>query len=150
MDAHYSGVSVVSTPSGNFASEAYQQASGYLTGTNLLRRPTNPQRPHSGQLAALTNLTSIGTSAGNGLGAPPSSDGFPALPGAATPSAASITSLWRNSARTIGDILVLSDIISPTSYLALPFAVQPFYVASCCYVKGALISLIRDPSKLIC
>lgn len=56
--------------------------------------------------------------------------------GAATPNSATANSLWRNSARTIGDILVLSDIINTHSYLALPFVNQAFYVAGCCYVKG--------------
>jgi hypothetical protein len=58
--------------------------------------------------------------------------------GAATPNTATVNSLWRNSARTIGDILVLSDIINSHSYLALPFVNQAFYVAGCCYVKGIL------------
>lgn len=56
--------------------------------------------------------------------------------GAATPNSATVSSVWRNSARTIGDILVLSDIINGHSYLALPFVNQAFYVAGCCYVKG--------------
>lgn len=43
--------------------------------------------------------------------------------------------MWRNSARTIGDMLVLSDVIDPHAYLALPFANQAFYVAGCCYIK---------------
>lgn len=63
--------------------------------------------------------------------------------GAATPNSATANSLWRNSARTIGDILVLSDIINSHSYLALPFVNQAFYVAGCCYVKGT--SYISQP-----
>ncbi|KAK8853507.1 hypothetical protein IAR55_004214 [Kwoniella newhampshirensis] len=81
-------------------------ASGYLTGTDYLRRnvcksPFNP-----------------------GLRS-----------GAVTPNAIAASHLWRNSARTIGDILVLSDIINPTAYLTLPFCNQAFYVAGCCYIK---------------
>jgi hypothetical protein len=38
--------------------------------------------------------------------------------------------------RTIGDILVLSDVIDPFAYLALPYVNQAFYVAGCCYMKG--------------
>jgi len=81
------------------------QASGYLTGTNLLRRGHKASRSEG-------NL------------------------GAATPNSATASNLWRNSARTIGDILVLSDIICPLAYCALPFVNQAFFVAGCCYVKG--------------
>ncbi|KAK1921479.1 hypothetical protein DB88DRAFT_513497 [Papiliotrema laurentii] len=42
---------------------------------------------------------------------------------------------WRHSARIIGDILVLSDIINPFAYHALPFVNQAFFVAGCCYIK---------------
>jgi hypothetical protein len=59
-------------------------------------------------------------------------------PGTATPTA----SLWRNSARTIGDILVLADIINPHAYFALPFVNQAWFVAGCCYVKGKRPSLV--------
>lgn len=59
----------------------------------------------------------------------------PNVRGTLTPATLAASSLWRNSVRTIGDILVLSDIISPSSYLALPFVNQAFYVAGCCYVK---------------
>ncbi|ORY29983.1 fungal-specific transcription factor domain-domain-containing protein [Naematelia encephala] len=83
-------------------------ASGYLTGTNLLRRTSS-----KGHLTAGASTKS----------------------GAATPNSATANSLWRNSARTIGDILVLSDIINPYSYFALPFVNQAFFVAGCCYVK---------------
>ncbi|KAK4687588.1 hypothetical protein P7C73_g2528, partial [Tremellales sp. Uapishka_1] len=55
--------------------------------------------------------------------------------GVATPNAIAASNLWRNSARTIGDILVLSDIITPTSYLSLPFCNQAFYVSGCCFIK---------------
>jgi hypothetical protein len=41
-----------------------------------------------------------------------------------------------DSARTIGDILVLSDIINPNAYLAIPFVNQSFYVAGCAYING--------------
>ena len=44
--------------------------------------------------------------------------------------------LWRNAVRTIGDILVLADIINPHAYYALPFTNQAFFVASCCHLKG--------------
>lgn len=56
--------------------------------------------------------------------------------GHATPTvSAASANVWRNSARTIGDMLVLSDVIDPFAYLALPFANQSFYVAGCCYIK---------------
>jgi hypothetical protein len=82
------------------------QASGFLTGSNLLRRGSV-----HGPSAGLRS-------------------------GAATPTTATASTLWRNSARTIGDILVLTDIINPYSYFALPFVNQAFFVAGCCYVKG--------------
>jgi hypothetical protein len=66
----------------------------------------------------------------------PFTNGTGTKSGAATPNSATVSSVWRNSARTIGDILVLSDIINGHSYLALPFVNQAFYVAGCCYVKG--------------
>jgi hypothetical protein len=44
--------------------------------------------------------------------------------------------VWRNSVRTIGDILVLSDVIDPLAYAAVPYVNQAFYVAGCCYMKG--------------
>ncbi|GFZ45812.1 hypothetical protein JCM24511_03542 [Saitozyma sp. JCM 24511] len=81
-------------------------ASGFLTGSNLLRRGSV-----NGPSAGLRS-------------------------GAATPTTATASTLWRNSARTIGDILVLTDIINPYSYFALPFVNQAFFVAGCCYVKG--------------
>ncbi len=46
------------------------------------------------------------------------------------------STLWRYSIRTIGDILVLSDIIEPSAYISLPFVNQAFFVAGCCYIKG--------------
>lgn len=52
-----------------------------------------------------------------------------------TPNTSAASSLWRNSVRTIGDILVLSDIINPHAYFALPFVNQAWFVAGCCYVK---------------
>ena len=66
----------------------------------------------------------------------PYANGTGTKSGAATPNSSTVSSIWRNSARTIGDILVLSDIINGHSYLALPFVNQAFYVAGCCYVKG--------------
>ena len=59
-------------------------------------------------------------------------------PGVITPNGIAASNAWRNSARTIGDILVLSDIICPKAYAALPFCNQAFYVAGSCYVKGKL------------
>jgi hypothetical protein len=50
---------------------------------------------------------------------------------------------WRHSARIIGDILVLSDIINPFAYHALPFVNQAFFVAGCCYIKGGWESLLQ-------
>jgi hypothetical protein len=41
-----------------------------------------------------------------------------------------------DSARTVGDILVLSDIIHPNAYLSIPFVNQSFYVAGCAYING--------------
>lgn len=58
--------------------------------------------------------------------------------GHTTPHTMTVNNLWRNSARTIGDILVLSDIINPFTYISLPFVNQAFYVAGSCYVKGEL------------
>lgn len=55
--------------------------------------------------------------------------------GAMTPNTAAASNLWRHSVRTIGDILVLSDIINPFMYFALPFVNQAWFVAGCCYVK---------------
>ena len=52
--------------------------------------------------------------------------------GAITPNGAA----WRSSARTIGDILVLSDIVCPRATLGLPFCNQAFFVAASCFVKG--------------
>lgn len=56
-------------------------------------------------------------------------------------------SLWRNSVRTIGDILVLSDIIDPHAYFALPFTNQAWFVAGCCYVKEIEMQASRPPSR---
>ncbi|KAL7419454.1 aminopeptidase [Cryptotrichosporon argae] len=54
--------------------------------------------------------------------------------GYTTPGGAT-ANFWRNSVRTIGDVLVLSDVIDPHAYLALPFVNQAFYVAGCCLIK---------------
>jgi len=59
--------------------------------------------------------------------------------GTLTPTSLAASNLWHNSARTIGDILVLSDIIDPFAYHALPFVNQAFFVAGCCYIKGLSI-----------
>lgn len=61
---------------------------------------------------------------------------LPAISIAPTPNTTTASTLWRNSVRTIGDILVLSDIINPQAYLAVPFTNQAFFVAACCYVWG--------------
>lgn len=53
-----------------------------------------------------------------------------------TPNGVAASNAWRNSARSIGDILVLSDIVCPRAYIGLPFCNQAFYVAASCYVKG--------------
>lgn len=53
------------------------------------------------------------------------------------PTNSTATRLWQNSARTIGDILILTDIVNPFAYHALPFSNQPFVVAGCCYIKEA-------------
>lgn len=58
------------------------------------------------------------------------------MSGTATPNALAATNLWRNSVRTIGDILLLSDIVKPMAYLALPFVNQALYAAACCHIKG--------------
>jgi hypothetical protein len=94
-------------------------ASRYLTDHNYGRRDR-------GKAAALAHgLSANGTGNGNGL-----------TSGQATPQTMTVNNMWRNSARTIGDILVLSDIINPFTYVALPFVNQAFYVAGSCYVKG--------------
>jgi len=61
-----------------------------------------------------------------------------------TPSTTTASRLWQNSARTIGDILILSDIVNPFVYHALPFSNQPFVVAGCCYIKDADAQLQRS------
>ncbi|WVQ94609.1 hypothetical protein IAU59_001689 [Kwoniella sp. CBS 9459] len=81
-------------------------ASGYLTDTDYLRRGAPRMTLNSGMNS-----------------------------GHVTPNAVAASNLWRNSARTIGDVLVLSDILNPNAYLALPFCNQAFFVAGCCYVK---------------
>ncbi|WVF67007.1 hypothetical protein IAT40_001750 [Kwoniella sp. CBS 6097] len=81
-------------------------ASGYLTDTDYLRRGAPRTTIHSGSNS-----------------------------GHVTPNAVAASNLWRNSARTIGDVLVLSDILNPNAYLSLPFCNQAFFVAGCCYVK---------------
>jgi hypothetical protein len=65
------------------------------------------------------------------------------ISGHTTPHTMTVNNLWRNSARTIGDILVLSDIINPFTYIALPFVNQAFYVAGSCYVKGKSSSVLK-------
>ncbi|ORY23128.1 fungal-specific transcription factor domain-domain-containing protein [Naematelia encephala] len=92
-------------------------ASGYLTGTDYLRRP--------GVKTAASGLKS----------------------GAVTPNTVTASNLWRNSARTIGDVLVLTDIVNSTSYLSLPFVNQAFFVAGCCYVKELEQSEEDSPSR---
>lgn len=94
-------------------------ASRYLTDHNYGRR--DPRK--------------IGMGNGNGNG---HSNGLHGgmTSGQATPQTMTVNNMWRNSARTIGDILVLSDIINPFTYVALPFVNQAFYVAGSCYVKG--------------
>lgn len=70
--------------------------------------------------------------------------------GAMTPNTAAASNLWRHSVRTIGDILVLSDIINPFMYFALPFVNQAWFVAGCCYVKEieeARAGLSAAPSR---
>jgi hypothetical protein len=69
------------------------------------------------------------------------------LQGNMTPSNTTATRLWQNSARTIGDILILSDIVNPFVYHALPFSNQPFVVAGCCYIKDADAQLRRSERK---
>jgi len=91
-------------------------ASRYLTDHNYGRR----DRKIIG-----TNGHHHGNGNGNGIAS-----------GQATPQTMTVNNMWRNSARTIGDILVLSDIINPFTYVALPFVNQAFYVAGSCYVKG--------------
>lgn len=69
------------------------------------------------------------------------------LHGSMTPSNTTASRLWQNSARTIGDILILSDIVNPFVYHALPFSNQPFVVAGCCYIKDADAQLQRSKLK---
>jgi hypothetical protein len=68
------------------------------------------------------------------------------MSGAITPNSTIASNIWRNSARTIGDILVFSDIINPLAYCALPFVNQAFFVAGCCYVKGERAWIAADPT----
>ena len=58
------------------------------------------------------------------------------LPAATPTRAATASAVWSNSARTIGEILVLSDIVNPFAYIPLELANQCFYVAACYYVRG--------------
>lgn len=78
--------------------------------------------------------------------------GIPSATASSTPNTVAASNLWRNSARTIGDVLVLSDIINPNSYLSLPFCNQAFHVAGCCYVKeieqGSSGGTDKKPSEL--
>ena len=107
-------------------------ASRYLTDHNYGRR----DRKIIG-----TNGHHHGNGNGNGNGI---------ASGQATPQTMTVNNMWRNSARTIGDILVLSDIINPFTYVALPFVNQAFYVAGSCYVKGefSLCLLLTLPPSL--
>lgn len=102
-------------------------ASRYLTDHSYGRR--EPRKPTA------TN----GNGVGNGM-----------TSGQATPQTMTVNNMWRNSARTIGDILVLSDIINPFTYVALPFVNQAFYVAGSCYVKGESLNShpFRSPPLL--
>lgn len=77
-----------------------------------------------------------GNGNGNGIGNGTNGTAAGLTSGQATPQTMTVNNMWRNSARTIGDILVLSDIINPFTYVALPFVNQAFYVAGSCYVKG--------------
>lgn len=102
-------------------------ASRYLTDHSYGRR--EPRKPAG---AANGNGNGAGSGNGNGNGSGPAG----LASGQATPQTMTVNNMWRNSARTIGDILVLSDIINPFTYVALPFVNQAFYVAGSCYVKG--------------
>jgi hypothetical protein len=104
-------------------------ASRYLTDHNYGRRDRKI-------IGANGHHHGNGTGNGNGNGI---------ASGQATPQTMTVNNMWRNSARTIGDILVLSDIINPFTYVALPFVNQAFYVAGSCYVKGESSSI---PSPL--
>lgn len=64
-----------------------------------------------------------------------------------TPSNTTASRLWQHSARTIGDILIMSDIVNPFVYHALPFSNQPFVVAGCCYIKDADAQLQKSMWK---
>lgn len=130
-------------------------ASEYLTGTDLLaRRPGKAGK--AGKAGAAGAAGSKPPSASSDSGhlhasaahkeAEKTAAGAPALAptapvangttaGAMTPNTAAASNLWRHSVRTIGDILVLSDIINPFMYFALPFVNQAWFVAGCCYVK---------------
>jgi hypothetical protein len=58
------------------------------------------------------------------------------MSGAITPNGMAAAHAWRHSARTIGEILVLSDVVCPKAYAALPFCNQAFFVAGSCFVNG--------------
>lgn len=68
---------------------------------------------------------------------PAPSDVVPGTMGTETPTRSTAARLWQNSARTIGDILMLSELVDPFAYHALPFANQPLFVAGSCYIKEA-------------
>jgi hypothetical protein len=59
----------------------------------------------------------------------------------------SASQLWKTSAQTIGEILVLSDIINPLAYAAQPLVNPAFYFASCCYIKGVCV-VMENPAYL--
>jgi hypothetical protein len=101
-------------------------ASRYLTDHNYGRRERDRK-----VLGGHHHGTGTGNGAASGNG-----NGNGIASGQATPQTMTVNNMWRNSARTIGDILVLSDIINPFTYVALPFVNQAFYVAGSCYVKG--------------
>lgn len=102
-------------------------ASRYLTDHSSGRREA--RKP-------VTNGNGNGNGSGNGSGNGTNGTATGLASGQATPHTMTVNNMWRNSARTIGDILVLTDIINPFTYVALPFVNQAFYVAGSCYVKG--------------
>lgn len=95
---------------------------------------------HSSGRREVRKPATNGNGSGSGNGTNGTATGLAS--GQATPHTMTVNNMWRNSARTIGDILVLTDIINPFTYVALPFVNQAFYVAGSCYVKGKSASSV--------
>ena len=66
-----------------------------------------------------------------------------------TKDTASVATIWENSARKIGDILSMSDVVDPFTFISLPFVNQAFFVAGCCNAKGECLCRRPAISRMI-